>query len=337
MNVLVIGGTRHIGYFLVHRLLESGHHVTVLNRGITANDLPPQVERLRADREVAEQMTYALAKREFDAVVDLVLYEGHEAEHIVNLLQNHTAHYLFISTGQVYLVRGSSLARPFKEGDYNGEVMPAPPLHSADYSEWVYGYEKRQAEDVLAQAWQTQQFPYTSLRLPMVNGERDHFHRLYSYILRLQDGEPILIPDQPNYRLNHIYVADVVRVLVQLIESGAGKGQVFNIAQDEAVPLETFLAILADYLGVVLRLQTVDRATLEKHSFLPHCSPFSERWMSELDNQRSKDVLGVHYTPLATYLENLVRHYTAHPVVPTPMNYSRRATEIAFAHSLPAG
>ncbi|MGV2437710.1 MAG UNVERIFIED_CONTAM: NAD-dependent epimerase/dehydratase family protein [Anaerolineae bacterium] len=124
-------------------------------------------------------------------LVDLVLYEGHEAEHIVNLLQNHTAHYLFISTGQVYLVRGSSLARPFKEGDYNGEVMPAPPLHSADYSEWVYGYEKRQAEDVLAQAWQTQQFPYTSLRLPMVNGERDHFHRLYSYILRLQDGEPI--------------------------------------------------------------------------------------------------------------------------------------------------
>jgi hypothetical protein len=59
--------------------------------------------------------------------------------------------------------------------------------------------------------------------------------------------------------------------------------------------------------------------------------------MSELDNQRSKDVLGVHHTPLATYLENLVRHYTAHPVVPTPMNYSRRATEIAFAHSLPAG
>jgi nucleoside-diphosphate-sugar epimerase len=59
-----------------------------------------------------------------------------------------------------------------------------------------------------------------------------------------------LIPDQPNYRLNHIYVADVVRVLVQLIESGAGKGQVFNIAQDEAVPLETFLAILADYLGM---------------------------------------------------------------------------------------
>lgn len=334
MNILVIGGTRHIGYFLVHRLLESGHHVTVLNRGITADDLPPNVERLRADREIATQMTTALAKREFDAVVDLVLYEGHEAEHIVNLLHNHTAHYLFISTGQVYLVRDGNLTRPFKETDYDGEVMPAPPIQSPDYSEWVYGYEKRQAEDVLAQAWQTQQFPYTSLRLPMVNGERDHFHRLYSYLLRLKDGEPILIPDAPNYNLNHIYATDVVRVLVQLIESGMGKGQVFNIAQDEAVPLETFITLLADYLGCVPRLQTVERATLEKHSFLPHCSPFIGRWMSQLDNHKSKAQLGMQYTPLATYVENLVRHYTAHPVIPTPINYSRRAAEIAFARSL---
>lgn len=40
MNVLVIGGTRNIGHFLVQALVERGDHVVVLNRGLTRDELP---------------------------------------------------------------------------------------------------------------------------------------------------------------------------------------------------------------------------------------------------------------------------------------------------------
>ena len=38
-------------------------------------------------------------------------------------------------------------------------------------------------------------FPATRLRIPMVNGQRDYYRRIESYLWRLLDGSPILLPD----------------------------------------------------------------------------------------------------------------------------------------------
>jgi nucleoside-diphosphate-sugar epimerase len=76
-------------------------------------------------------------------------------------------------------------------------LIEPPNSNTFGYEEWLYGIGKRGAEDVLATAWAERQFPYTSLRLPMVNSERDPFNRLYNYMLRINDGGPILIPQQP--------------------------------------------------------------------------------------------------------------------------------------------
>ena len=53
MNVLIIGGTRQIGHFLTEALLSAGHRVTVLNRGVTRDDLPETLPRLRVDQLMA--------------------------------------------------------------------------------------------------------------------------------------------------------------------------------------------------------------------------------------------------------------------------------------------
>ena len=74
MKTLVLGGTRFIGLFLVKELLARGHQVAVLNRGLTQADLPKEVERLRADRDDPAAMKAALARRSFDAVLDLSGY-----------------------------------------------------------------------------------------------------------------------------------------------------------------------------------------------------------------------------------------------------------------------
>jgi nucleoside-diphosphate-sugar epimerase len=325
MNILIIGGTRNLGHFLVNALLDNGHQVTVLNRGKTRDELPDHVERLRADRVDAEQLRTTLNGRNFDVVVDTTLYRGAEAEVVVDLFTGKTSHYIFLSTGQVYLVR-ENLARPFHESDYEGVVMPRPEPNTYDYEEWTYGYEKRQAEDILKKAWIENQFPYTTLRLPMVNGERDHFSRLYGYVLRIKDGGPILVPTTPNHALRHVYGGDVVRVITQLIESGQGKGKAYNISQDETVSLKEFLSVVGTILGSQPHILEVERTLLEANGFLPDCSPFSENWMSELDNTLSKKELGFTYTPLPVYMEKILAYYEQHPPQ-QPASYRRRNAE----------
>ena len=328
MNILIIGGTRNVGHFLAHELLSAGHHVTLLNRGKTPDNLPDEIERLRADRTDSFQLEKVLIGREFDVVVDNALYKQQEAETIVRLLNGRIGHYIFLSSGQVYLVREGA-ERPFSEESYDGRLIPAPKANTFAYEEWLYGIDKRKAEDVIARAGQEQGFPFTSLRLPMVNGERDHFSRLYSYVLRLNDGGPILVPETPDYALRHIYSQDVVKAILLSMKQ-SGKGRAYNISQDETTSLEEFLNIVGDLLAVQPHLIHFRRGLLEANGFLPDCSPFSERWMSELANERSKTELGMSYTPLRDYLGKIIAHYQSDPPR-DPVGYKRRHREIQFA------
>ena len=210
--------------------------------------------------------------------------------------------------------------------------MPAPKQNSYAYEEWRYGVDKRDAEDQLIAAWEQWRFPSTSLRLPMVNSARDPYSRLFNYYLRLRDGGAILVPETPNFALNHVYALDVIDIIVQLIETGQGKGRAFNIAQDERVGHAEFLQILAEIMGTKARSHIAKRSELIVGGFMPDCSPFSERWMSDLDNSRSKVELGVSYTPLPEYLREIVAYFDTHSIAP-PLTYRRRQAELNFVDS----
>ncbi len=335
MNILIIGGTRNLGHFMVEDLLARGHRVTVLNRGITRDELPETVERLRADRTEPAQLERALKGRVFDAVIDNALYKKAEAETAARLFKGRTGHYVVLSSGQVYLVR-EGIERPFTEDQYEGRVMPAPKPNTYGYEEWLYGMDKRHVEDALRDAHAREGFPATILRLPMVSSERDHYYRLYAYILRLSDGGPILAPSTPNYRLRHIYAADVVRAVSRIVEDGLARGKAYNLAQDETSTLDEYLEVLGGVMGEQPSLVRVKRDLLEANGFLPDCSPFSERWMSELDNAAGVRDLGVSYTPLSVYLERIVRYYRDNPP-PPPAGYRRRRAELALFQQIQDG
>ena len=330
MEILIIGGTRNIGHLLTLELLRQGYQVTVFNRGKTLNELPVAIRRLHGDRSDPKSIAEALAGKSFDAVVDMALYNATDAKTISKLLEERVGQYLFISTGQVYLVRKDS-PRPFRENVYENPTLEAPPRGTRDFEEWLYGVEKSQAEDVLMDAYKRRGFPLTTLRLPMVNSERDHFHRVYNYLLGLQDGGPILLPTGDHLRLRHIYGEDVVQAIIKVIEGGLGKGKAYNISQEETLPIEGFLRLLAGIAGCELKLAYLTRKVLKEHSLFPDCSPFSDPWMSELDNERSKLELGMHYTAVSVYLQKMVSYYQSHSL-PIPVEYQRRKEELRLAN-----
>jgi nucleoside-diphosphate-sugar epimerase len=332
MRSLIIGGTRNLGPSIVHALLQREYEVAVFNRGQMRDDLPEEVERLRGDRTKPEELKSVLTDRKFDLVIDTTLYTGVEAEAVVELFKGRVGRYIFLSTGQVYLVRVGA-ERPYKENDYAGPVMAEPPQSNvSEYENWRYGFDKRAAEDVFASAWAKDKFPFTSLRLPMVNSERDHYDRIYGYFLRIQDEGPILIPDGDGAPVRHVYGEDVVQAITRLTGNEKGKGSAYNIGQDETLSLVEFLELLAATMHCPLKIVRVPREELDREGLLPHCSPFTGKWMSSLDNARSKAELGMQYTPVATYVKKLVSYFQA--VRPhTVEGYQQRSREVEFAKS----
>jgi nucleoside-diphosphate-sugar epimerase len=337
-DILILGGTRNLGHVTAIALLEAGHNVTVINRGLTPDELPPDVHRLHADRADSEQMRRAINGHDFDLVLDTTTYTGGDARSAVEVFRGRVGRYVFVSTGQVYLVR-EGISRPFREESYDGPVMLEPPRGSEDYDSWTYGAWKRDAEDEFASAFARGGFPVTTIRLPMVASERDHYGRIQAYVARLLDGNAILVPDDHALPLRHVYVGDVARLIVELVKSRDGIGRAYNISYGESVSLVEFLEMLAAAAKRPLDLRRVTRSDLTEAGLLPHCSPFSGRWMSELDNTRSLAELGegkITYTSPAEYLHSIVEDYSGRwqPDNMIPTGYGQRLKEKKFIESL---
>jgi nucleoside-diphosphate-sugar epimerase len=336
VHVLVVGGTRFMGYGLTWRLLAGGHRVTLLNRGRTADPFGTRVERLHGDR-TTDDVARLLQGRRFDAAVDFAAYHGRDVAGIVDALgAGGVGHYVLISTGQVYLVR-TDAPRPSREADYVGPLMAAPEAE-ADRGEWDYGMGKRTAEDVLQEAWRESRFPGTTLRLPVVNGERDPTRRLESYFWRLLDGGPLLLPEGGASTLRHVYCNDVVHVIDALLGRADTFGRAFNVCQEEAPTLRELIEQLAGLLGARARLVEVSAAQLAAAGLAPRAvSPFSSRWISHLDPSLARAELGFRATPLAQALSSIVASFLAHLPDHPPDNYSGRPREIALAEASPPG
>ncbi|AUX40896.1 epimerase [Sorangium cellulosum] len=333
MRVLVLGGTRFMGHFLVYRLLAAGHHVTLLNRGVTPDAFGDRVARVRCDR-AAGDVAQALGGQEFDAAVDFTAYTAEDGRAAVRALGGgRVGHYVMISTGSVYLVR-EGCPRPSRERDYGGPLLPEP-AGEEDRAAWAYGMNKRRCEEVLAAAWQEERFPATVLRIPMVNGERDPHRRLERYVARVLDGGPLLVPDGGKHPVRHVYSGDVVRAIVKLFLVPSTFGEAYNLCMEETPTLSELLALVAELLGAPARLEPISSAALRVRGLDPAVmSPFSDPWMSMLDPARAHAELGFRHTPLRRWLETVITSLLAHPPSEPPPGYERRAEELALAAAL---
>src|SRR4051812_22162937 len=99
MKLLIVGGTRFLGRYLVHSALARGHQITLFNRGQSNPDLFPEVETLRGDRH---RDLHALQGRRWDAVIDTCGYASTQVRAVADLLAASVERYTFISSVSAY-------------------------------------------------------------------------------------------------------------------------------------------------------------------------------------------------------------------------------------------
>lgn len=315
-----------MGLGLVWRLLCGGHRVTVLNRGNLPDPFGDRVERIYADRST-DAFDAALAGRAFDRVVDFAAFTGDDARRLIRVLAGRVDHTVVISTGQVYLVR-QGCRWPAREVDYDGPTMAHPPS-PADHDDWAYGIGKRDAETALAGS----ELPVTRLRIPMVNGELDPRQRVASYLWRLLDGGPVLVP-RAGAIARHVYSGAVVQAITAVLESPPRPGQAFNLSQAEQPTVRELIERIAERAGARAALVELPAETLEEAGLsVRAASPFSNAWMSVLDPSRALAELGFEHPSLDAYLDSIIAsQFAAWPAEP-PAGYAQRGRELELLRS----
>ncbi len=252
MKVLVLGGSLFNGRSLVHRLVASGHDVTVSNRGRTEVDLPPGVGRIVADRTDHDATRAALRGRTWDAVVDMSGYHPSDVALMIELFEGNVGHYIFVSSTTIYAT-----------GDGSTITERDPVDRSADQNE--YALHKILAEDLLMAAYNERAFPGSVAALSMVLGPHNAIpSREQRMFARMRDGRPILVPGDGSTIGLIGFVEDQSRAIDAMLGVEKTFGRRFNVTGDDPHSDLRYIETCAALAGVQPELHGVPTSLMNQ-------------------------------------------------------------------------
>ena len=246
MDVVIIGGTGHIGTYLVPRLVMDGHNVICVSRQQSNPyaDHPAwkEVRHVVIDREAAEQQgTFGAQIRALkaDVVMDLICFTPVSAVAIVEALMGEVGH--FIHCGTMW-VHGHSVAVPARE-DQTRRPFGA------------YGILKADIESYLLAVSRQRSFPSTVLHPGHITGRgwlpinpAGHLDR--DVFIRLAQGREVALPNLGMETVHHVHADDVAQAFVNAMNHrNRAIGEAFHVVSEQALTLRGFAEGMARYFG----------------------------------------------------------------------------------------
>ncbi len=288
MDVLVLGGTQFLGREIVLTLLAAGHRLTIFNRGVSPDDLPAAVERLRGDREAGEAGLAALVGRTWDAAIDLSGYQPAAVRASAALLRAQgVSRYLYVSAVMAY---GDTHQCPVEET----HPLVAPlfaPVTEIDNN--AYGRLKAACEQVVREIYGADGI---CLRPQSVAGPGDPSGRYTYWVRRAELGGEMLAPGDGTDHLQVVDVRDLARFVQTVLENDL-RGA-FNVAGPR-LTWAGFLAMLGAQQLVWVPATVLEAAGLtfvELPVFRPEDGPFAG--LMDVSNARAV-AAGLTVTPPA--------------------------------------
>ena len=253
----MIGGSGHVGSFLVPRLVRAGHEVINLTRGARApyvdDEAWAEVEQIQVDRaaeDAAGTFGQQVATLEADVVVDMICFTPESAAALVEALRGHSRHLIHCGTIWRY---GLSLKQPMREDD------TSPPFGE-------YGTQKAAIAELLAAETRSGGLVSTVLQPghisgpgwppigPLGNLDPDIWYALSA-------GQEIAVPGLGAELMHHVHADDVAQAFQLAIEQrDAASGESFNVVAPSALTVRGFLEIAAGWFGQTARIRSVSWA-----------------------------------------------------------------------------
>ncbi len=252
MRITVIGGTGHVGTFLIPRLVEAGHEVTVVSRGsrqpYRQHAAWSAVRRVTIDRAGAEEagsFGQQILDLRPDVVIDMICYRLESAIHLVEALRGKVQHYLL--TGTIW-VHGHSVVVPTTED------QPRQPFGD-------YGINKAAIEAYLLDQSRRLGFPATVLHPGHIVGPgwlpiNPAGHLNPQVFERLARGEELALPNLGMETLHHVHADDVAQAFMGAMSNwSAAVGQSLHVVSPAALTLRGYAEAVAGWFGQTANLR----------------------------------------------------------------------------------
>jgi nucleoside-diphosphate-sugar epimerase len=249
MRVVVIGGTGHIGTYLVPRLVRSGHEVAVISRGSRRpyqdDEAWGDVQRVACDRHASERdgtFGSLVAGLRPDALADLTCFTPAQAQQLVTALDGQH----LIQTGSLWAY-GPSMLVPTTE-DAPKEPYDEYGVEKLAVERYLLGQDRVRATvvhpgHISGPGW----LPIG----PAGNLDPDVLDSLRA------DGS-CLLPDRGGETVHHVHADDVAGLHQACLEQPeAVAGQTFNSVCTQALTLRGYAELVARHFGHEPRLTFV--------------------------------------------------------------------------------
>lgn len=301
MRVLIIGGTRFIGPFVVRRLHTLGHDVALFHRGKSTAELPGDIEHILGDRNKLADFRSTFEKIKPDVVLDMIPITGEHAQQIVTTFEDIAQRIVAISSQDVYRAYGILIGReqgleptPLteEESPVRRKLYPyrnEKPRAADDPRKILDDYDKIPIEKVVMSE---SDVPGTVLRLPMVYGPGDYQHRLYEYVKRMDDKRPVIILDKElaAWRSSNGYVENVADAIVLAVTNRDASNRIYNVADPDNPTIAEWVREIGNVAGWKGEIVVVEREQLPE-SLRPD---FNSRQHLAVDTTRIRSELGYH-------------------------------------------
>jgi nucleoside-diphosphate-sugar epimerase len=282
MRVVIIGGTGHVGTYLVPKLVEAGHEVISVSRQqrtpYQSHTAWEAVKQIRLDRsEVEKKGDFAAQIRELapEVVIDMICFTPESAQRLVEALRGQVQHFLHCGT---IWVHGHSVQVP------TDESQPRYPFGD-------YGIRKAAIETYLLEEAQRTGFPVTVLHPGHIVGPgwmplnpAGNFNP--KVFVQLAKGQEVELPNLGMETVHHVHAEDVAQAFMQaLINWPKAVGQSFHIVSPAALTLRGYAEAVATWFEQIARLSFVSwdewsqrvseqdrQATWDHIAHSPNCS-----------------------------------------------------------------
>ncbi|WP_149275345.1 NAD-dependent epimerase/dehydratase family protein [Pareuzebyella sediminis] len=246
MRVVIIGGTGHIGTYLVPRLVEAGHSVVCVSRRQTRpyidHEIWKSVEYVTIDRTKAEEngdFGSQMAALNVEILIDLICFTPQSAKQLVEAVKGRVKHVIHCGTMWVH---GHSTQVPTTENQIRN------PFGS-------YGINKANIEAYLHAIHQECGFPVTILHPGHITGPGwlpiNPVGNLNPEVfVKLTKGEEIILPNLGMETVHHVHADDVAQAFMRAIAHRENAlGESFHVLSEQALTLRGYAEEMAKLFG----------------------------------------------------------------------------------------
>jgi UDP-glucose 4-epimerase len=294
-RILVTGGAGFIGSHVAELLVESGHHVVVLDdlSGGFHDNLVDGIEFVQGSITDVELVQALFERKQFDYVYHLAAYAAEGLSHFIkrfnynnnligsiNLINSAVNGgvkcFVFTSSIAVY---GSSPELPMTE-----DTRPNP--------EDSYGIAKLAVEQELAVCKEMFDLDYIIFRPHNVYGERQNIGDKYRNVVgifmnQILQGKPMTVFGDGSQTRAFSYIGDVATIIADAVFVPEAYNQIFNVGADQPYSVKELAVRVAESMNIQPQIQFMPARNEVQHAYPSHEKvrrTFGERELYGLDD-----------------------------------------------------